>query len=184
MNGTERTRTGNRRGVVMARAAAVAMALLSLAACGPKVHKLDDAADPLSGSALSQGVLSTTLRGFDGDKPFSSMIAGDRSTIFMVTGEPCDGCEDAVRTLMSSAFTEPAYSVIVLGFPVVPKGPADASVNVGATIFGVPDAEAMRTELDISSYPTFVVVTPEAEVSATFTGSSAAQQAIEAARGG
>ena len=172
------------RARLVAPALAVAGTAAALGACGPTVHRLDEVAEPLSGSALTEAVLSTTLRGFESDKPFSSMIASDRSTIFMVTGEPCDGCPAAAEKLMATAFSEPQYSVIVIGFRVVPKDSADAAVKVGATIFGVPDAEAIRTELNITTYPTFVVVSPEAEVTATFAGAANAQQAIDAARGG
>lgn len=160
------------------------IAVISLSACGAQVHEMDDVAAVIDPSALDEAVLSSQLRGFDGDKPFSAAVAGDRSTIFVVTGEPCDGCETAVQTLMTSAFTEPQYSVIVIGFPVVPKAAADASVAAGATIFGVPEPDAIKSAFEVTSYPTFVVVTPDLNVGDIFVGADSAQRAIDAARGG
>ena len=74
--------------------------------------------------------------------------------------------------------------VIVIGFPVVPKAAADASVAAGATIFGVPEPDAIKSAFEVTSYPTFVVVTPDLNVGDIFVGADSAQRAIDAARGG
>ena len=50
------------------------IAVISLSGCGAQVHEMDDVAAVIDPSALDEAVLSSQLRGFDGDKPFSAAV--------------------------------------------------------------------------------------------------------------
>lgn len=168
----------------MVRVSAAAIAALLLGGCGAEVHEVTSSTKQAKRSKLSAAVLETTLRGFEGDTNVQAMVAADRNTVFVVTGEPCDGCNESIQELMGQAFKDPQYSVVTIGLPVVPKVTADAAIAAESVIFGVPDPDAVQEQFGVSVYPTLLVVSPQQDVLAVLAGPGKASEAIQTARGG
>lgn len=165
------------------RAAGLALALAAvLGGCGERIHRLDSPAKPVAGRSVSAASLSTPLVATDRTTTVGGMVAGDRPTVFVVAGEPCDGCGDAIRSLMATAFDAPAFSVVVIGVPAVPTAVVNVAVSTGAARFSAPHSESLLAEWDVTAYPALVVMKPDNTVAFVGTGAGAVTSAVKAAR--